>query len=112
MGHKTKRSENDPLSEAKYGATENIDRPIVERVQKVAKKYHLTMSQVALAWLLHQPQVVAPIVGGTKSQHLLDAVKAVDVKLAPEDLKYLQELYVPHHVVGPLTPEEAKNKAR
>lgn len=111
-GTKTKRSENDPLSEAKYGATEDVDRPIVERVEKVAQKYDLTMSQVALAWLLHQPQVVAPIVGGTKVQHLLDAVKAVDVQLAPEDLKYLQELYVPHRVVGALTPAQAKDKAR
>lgn len=111
-GEKTKRSSNDPLSIAKYGATEDVDHPIVERVEKIAKKYNLTMSQVALAWLLHQPQVVAPIVGGTKVKHLQDAIDAVDIKLAPEDLSYLQELYVPHRVVGPLTKKQAENKAR
>lgn len=111
-GTKTKRSSNDPLSEAKYGATEKIDRPIVDRVEQVAKKYGISMAQVALAWLLHQPQVVAPIVGGTKVKHLQEAVKAVDIKLTPADLQYLQELYVPHRVVGALTPEQAKDKAR
>jgi aryl-alcohol dehydrogenase-like predicted oxidoreductase len=58
--------------------------------------------QVALAWVLSRPGVAAPIVGASKLQHLDEAVDALEVKLTPEDCAYLEELYQPHTVVGPL----------
>ena len=55
---------------------------------------------MALAWLLHQPGVTAPIVGASKMQHLDDAVAALDLKLDAEELKALAEPYQPHPVLG------------
>ena len=57
-------------------------------------------AQVALAWLLHQPGVTAPIIGATKLQHLDDAVAAVDLTLSPEEMRRLEAPYRPHAVVG------------
>ena len=58
--------------------------------------------QIALAWVLSRPGVSAPIVGASKLPHLDEAIGALDVKLAPEDCKFLEELYQPHPVAGPL----------
>jgi aryl-alcohol dehydrogenase-like predicted oxidoreductase len=57
-------------------------------------------AQIALAWLLHNPVVVAPIVGASKSSHLDDAITALSVKLTPEEIAGLEEPYVPHRPVG------------
>ena len=57
-------------------------------------------AQVALAWLLGRPAVTAPIIGATKPQHLEDAVAALSIKLAPEEMARLEEPYVPHPVLG------------
>ena len=58
------------------------------------------MAQIALAWHLQKPGVTAPIVGATKQQHLTDAIAAVDVKLTADEIKTLEEPYVPHPVAG------------
>jgi aryl-alcohol dehydrogenase-like predicted oxidoreductase len=58
--------------------------------------------QVALAWVLSRPGVTAPIIGASKLEHLDEAVRALEVKLTAEDCRYLEELYQPHAVVGPL----------
>jgi len=57
-------------------------------------------AQVALAWVLQQPGITAPIVGVTKPAHLVDAVAAVDLTLATEDLLLLEEPYTPRAVAG------------
>jgi aryl-alcohol dehydrogenase (NADP+) len=57
-------------------------------------------AQVALAWLLGQPGVTAPIVGASKPGHLVDAVAALDLTLQPEEVAALQAPYLPHAVVG------------
>lgn len=57
-------------------------------------------AQVALAWLLRQSGVTAPIVGATKMHHLDDAIAAVSIKLSDEETRLLEENYVPHSVVG------------
>jgi aryl-alcohol dehydrogenase-like predicted oxidoreductase len=57
-------------------------------------------AQVALAWLLHQPAVTAPIVGVTKPDHLSDAVAAADLHLTDDELARLEEHYVPHAPEG------------
>ena len=56
------------------------------------------MTEIALAWLLSK--TTAPIVGATKPQHIDGAVKAVNLILTEEEINYLEELYVPHCLVG------------
>jgi aryl-alcohol dehydrogenase-like predicted oxidoreductase len=96
----TKRAETDQIAKLKYDSTENTDKVIVERVAEIAEKHNVKRVHVALAWLLQKPQVVAPIVGATKESHLEDAVKALDVELTKEEIKYLEEAYVPHKIMG------------
>jgi aryl-alcohol dehydrogenase-like predicted oxidoreductase len=72
----------------------------VERVGELADKRGLAPAQIALAWVLRNPAVTSPIVGVTRPQHLTDAVAAVDVTLDDDEVKYLQEPYVPHEVAG------------
>ena len=94
------RIETDNTRKAKYGKTAEADRLIVDRVGELADKYQVPRAHVALAWLLHRPQVVSPIVGATKLSHLEDAVNALELKLTLEDMLYLEELYTPHELVG------------
>ena len=77
---------------------------IIKRVEELADKYNVSMSEVSLSWLFSK--VDAPVVGATKKHHIDTAVKAVELKLSVEDNKYLEELYVPHELVGVL----AQNK--
>ncbi|HWH99178.1 MAG TPA: aldo/keto reductase, partial [Propionibacteriaceae bacterium] len=71
-------------------------RPIVEAVQKIAEARRIPMAQVALAWVLKNPVVTAPIVGPTKLHHLPDAVAALDVHLIDDEIEALEEPYGPH----------------
>ena len=96
------RASTDQILQMKYGASAEIDAPILARVGDVSERLGIPRSHVALAWLLQKPQVAAPIVGPTTIAHIDDAIGAIDVKLPAEDIKYLEELYVPHKVVGAL----------
>ncbi len=96
----TKRLETDQIAKSKYDATAQADRLVVERVTNLAEKYGVTRTQIALSWHLQKAPVVAPIVGATKISHLEDAVKAVSVKITPEEAAYLEEPYIPHAIVG------------
>jgi len=60
----------------------------------------VTPPQIALAWILNQPGITAPIIGATKMNHLEEAIAAVEVKLSAEECKALEERYVPHGVLG------------
>jgi 1-deoxyxylulose-5-phosphate synthase len=83
-----------------YAKTEDADHAIVDRVGQVAAARGIPYAQVALAWLLAQPVVTAPIVGATKPQHLADAAAALVVKLTPAEIASLEEPYVPHAIAG------------
>ena len=96
----TKRFLTDKIAQGKYDKTLEQDKVIVERVAELAEKYDVERAVISLAWLLQKPQVVAPIVGATKESHLSNAVKALEIKLAKEDINYLEETYVPHAVMG------------
>ena len=96
------RASTDQILQMKYGASAEIDAPILARVGDVSERLGIPRSHVALAWLLQKPQVAAPIVGPTTIAHIDDAIGAIDVTLPAEDIKYLEELYVPHKVVGAL----------
>jgi len=102
IGANTKRTETDEIQKFKYGSTEKEDQLIIDRVAEIAEKRGITRSQLALAWLLHKPPVVSPVIGATKIEHLEDSVKAVDVSLSKDEIEYLEEPYIPHKVVGAL----------
>ena len=96
----TERADTDAFGKILYAKTEDADRVVVERVEQVAQKRGIPMAQVALAWMLSKPVISSPIVGATKPHHLEDAVKVVEVKLDAEEIKALEEPYVPHPVQG------------
>jgi aryl-alcohol dehydrogenase-like predicted oxidoreductase len=96
----TERTRTDQYGKGLYGATQDADKAVVDRLGTIAEGRGLPRAQVALAWLLQKPAVTAPIVGATKPQHLEDAVGALAVKLSHEEIKALEELYVPHPLVG------------
>jgi len=92
-GEHTQRFDVDPV-----GRRFDIDsdRPIVDAVQKIAESRGIPMAHVALAWVLKNPVVTAPIVGPTKPHHLPDAVAALDVQLTDDEIRTLEEPYGPH----------------
>jgi 1-deoxyxylulose-5-phosphate synthase len=96
----TRRSETDLIQKSKYDSTADVDRLIVERVASLAEKRGVPRTHIALAWLLQKASVAAPIVGATKIAQLEDSVDALSVKLSPEEISFLEELYVPHSIVG------------
>jgi aryl-alcohol dehydrogenase-like predicted oxidoreductase len=95
---RTTRSGTDPFTDYLYSQPSDFD--VVDRVAKVAAERAVPPAQVALAWLLHRPGVTAPIVGSTKPGHLADALAAETLTLSAEEMKSLEELYVPHPVLG------------
>ena len=97
---KTNRTETDEFGKTLYTSSVDSDRRTVERVASVASERGISRAQVALAWLLSKPVITAPIIGASKANHLADAVAAVDLKLTDEEIKQLEEAYVPHPVVG------------
>lgn len=97
----TLRSKTDKAAANKYDSTKDMDMEIVKRVDELAKKKNVSMTQIALAWQLAKG-VASPIIGVTKEKYLDDAVGTFDVKLSTEDIDYLEEMYVPHKVVGAL----------
>jgi len=76
------------------------DYDIRDRVDAMAKEKGVTSAQIALAWLLHQPVVTAPIVGASKMKHLDDAIAAVNVKLSEDEVKALSKGYQSRRIMG------------
>ena len=76
------------------------DYEIRDRVDALAKERGVTSAQIALAWLLHQPVVTAPIVGASKMGHLDDAIAAVNVKLSDDEVKGLSKGYQTRRIMG------------
>ena len=94
----TLRAKTDDYAQKLY--YQPSDFAVVERVTEIAKKRGVSNAQVALAWVLQEPGVTAPIVGASKMHHLEDAVAALDLKLTDEEVKALEEPYQPHPVLG------------
>ncbi|EPE95615.1 aldo/keto reductase [Rhizobium grahamii] len=97
---KTARSETDEFGKTLYKQAEDADRAIIGVVGKLAEKHGVSRAQIATAWILQKSAVTAPIIGASKANHLTDAVAALAVKLAPEDVAALEDPYVPHRVEG------------
>ncbi|WP_086559659.1 aldo/keto reductase [Streptomyces africanus] len=93
----TERSATDTFGSNLY---QEGDRTIVEAVTRIAGERDVPRAQVALAWLLHQDTVTAPIVGASKPQHLDDAVAAVELELSDKELEELERPYTPHPIAG------------
>lgn len=106
----TTRAETDKVLHAIYSRTADQDRKVVEAVAELARERGVARAQVALAWLLQQPGITAPIIGATRTQHLTDAIAALDLTLSEAELKQLEAPYVPHPVagVGGLPPRQRK----
>jgi aryl-alcohol dehydrogenase-like predicted oxidoreductase len=96
----TKRSETDQFGKKLYSQTEEADHKVIDRLGQMSEQRGASRAQLALAWLLSKPGVVAPIVGATKPHHLQDAVAALSLRLSPEETAALEEQYAPHAIVG------------
>lgn len=91
-GAQTERSSDDPVGNSFFADTER-DRPVIDAVQRVAESRGVPMAQIAMAWVLSNPVVAAPIIGATKPHHLDDAAAAIDIDLTPEEITALTEHY-------------------
>lgn len=97
-GETSKRLREDSYARFKYGETESVDSAIIDRVADIAEKRGVSMTEVSLAWLL--TKVTSPVVVATKVSHIDGAVKSTQLALTDEEISYLEELYVPHKLVG------------
>jgi aryl-alcohol dehydrogenase-like predicted oxidoreductase len=97
----TERAKTDAFGRELFEKTAAIDKPVIDRLTNVAQKRELPASQIALAWMLRNPAIAAPIVGATKIHHLDDAVAALSIELSSGEIDRLEEPYQPH----PLPPQ-------
>lgn len=97
-GESSKRLEEDTYAKMKYDKTASQDEEIIRRTAELADRRGVSMTEIALAWLL--TKVAAPVVGATKQHHIDGAVRAVGLKLNAQEQAYLEECYVPHQLVG------------
>ena len=98
QGGETLRARTDEYAHGLYYAASDFQ--VVDRVVELARRREVTPAQIALAWILRQPGVTAPIIGVTKIEHLDDAVAALDVTLDDDECRGLEAPYVPHPVLG------------
>ena len=94
----TTRAKTDDFAHRLY--YQDSDFKVVDQVTEIANRRGVRNAQVALAWLLQQPGVTAPIIGASKMSHLEDAVNALELNLEPDELAALAEPYQPHAVLG------------
>ena len=94
----TVRANSDAFGDTLY--TDPSDFDVADRAAEVAAARGVPTAQVALAWLLHRPGVTAPIVGATKVSHLQDALAAEQLTLTRDEMRRLEEPYVPHPIAG------------
>ncbi|MFQ5596327.1 MAG: aldo/keto reductase, partial [Anaerolineae bacterium] len=94
----TPRARTDDFAQHLY--YQETDFEVVERVVELAQRRGVTPAQIALAWLLHQPGITAPIIGASKMPHLEEAVATLEIELSEDERAYLEEPYQPHPVLG------------
>lgn len=97
-GGATQRAKNDPLADELY--YRESDFMVVEQVKKLALRHSVSPAQIALAWLLHKPDVTAPIIGVRNIQHLEDSVTALEIELDQDEMAMLEKAYEPHPILG------------
>jgi aryl-alcohol dehydrogenase-like predicted oxidoreductase len=94
----TTRAKTDDYAQRMY--YQESDFAIVDRVVELAQRRGVNPAQVALAWMLHQPGISAPIIGASKMSHLEQAVAALDIPLSEDEQVFLEGPYQPHPVLG------------
>lgn len=94
----TERGRTDTFAHDLYYAP--ADFTVAERVAEIARERGVKPAQIALAWILRQPGITAPIVGASKMYQLDDAVSGLEITLSDEETRLLEEPYVPHRVLG------------
>ena len=104
-GEISKRLEEDSYAKRKYDDTAQQDAQIIQRVEELADRRGVSMTEIALAWLL--TKVTSPVVGATRLSHIDGAAKAAELSLSDEEIHYLEEPYVPHKLVGVMAQNTA-----
>jgi len=94
----TERGRTDNFAHGMYYAPS--DFTVADRVAEVAAARGVTPAQIALAWVLRQPGVTAPIIGASKMPQLEQAIDALAIQLSDDEAARLEEPYVPHRVLG------------
>ena len=94
----TTRSKSDGFAHSLY--YEDTDWTIVDRVVKLAGEKGVSPAQIALSWMLHKPGIISPIIGASKMPHLEEAVAAIEIAMTNEEMRFLEEPYQPHPVLG------------
>ncbi len=94
----TARARSDDYARELYYS--DADFAVADRVVELAARRGVKPAQIALAWLLAQPGVIAPIVGASKLSQLDDHVAALALRLTPDELRFLEERYEPHPILG------------
>jgi aryl-alcohol dehydrogenase (NADP+) len=94
----TERAQVDDFARSMY--FQESDFRVAERCTELAKQRGVSSAQMALAWMLHKPDLTAPIIGASKMYQLDEAVAALEIKLDDAEIKSLEELYEPHKVLG------------
>jgi aryl-alcohol dehydrogenase (NADP+) len=94
----TQRAKTDDYAHQLYYRESDFE--VAARVTEVAKVRNVTPAQVALAWMLQQPGITAPILGFSRMHHLKEAVAALDITLSKSEVESLEEPYQPHPILG------------
>ena len=97
-GETSKSLSEDSYARLKYDATAEQDGLIISRIAKLAEKRGVSMTEISLAWLMEK--VASPVVGTTKLHHIEGAAGAAELELSAEEMDFLEELYIPHELVG------------
>ncbi|ACT11379.1 MULTISPECIES: aldo/keto reductase [Pectobacterium] len=109
-GVESLRLKEDTYAKGKYDTTAEQDRIIIDRVAELAARHRASMTEISLAWLL--TKVTAPVVGATKKHHIDGAVKAVNLTLSDDEIRYLEESYQPHRLVGVMAQNAPQTQAK
>jgi len=97
-GGETARAQTDAFAADMY--YDEGDFAVADRVGELAAQRGVSAAQIALAWILHQPGVTAPIIGASKPHHLEEANAALEIALTPDERARLEEPYRPHRILG------------
>jgi 1-deoxyxylulose-5-phosphate synthase len=96
----TPRVKIDEVSRWVWDGTNDLDKVVIDNVEKMAKARGISMAQMSLAWMLSKPYITAPIVGTTAVAHVEEVAAALDIQLSDDEIQALEKPYVTHPVLG------------
>ena len=104
----TKRAQTDAMTRRMY--FNDSDEEVAVAVNKVAERHEKTPTQLACAWVLQSPGIVAPIIGATKARHLTEIFETVAIELTSNDIAEMEAPYRPHPILGHTQPDPKRMK--